>query len=101
MFCQNCGKEISPQAAACPGCGQPMAPVRNQFADGGSSAKSKTTAALLALLCLHRFYAGRIGSGIAQLLLCFTGIGIIWVIIDFVTILQGKFEDGDGLLIDE
>lgn len=53
------------------------------------------------LLCLflgsigvHRFYTGKIGTGLLQL---FTlgGCGI-WVLIDLIMILVGNFKDKDG-----
>lgn len=45
-------------------------------------------------LGIHRFYAGKTGTGILQLL-TLGGCGI-WTIIDFVMILVGKFTDKDG-----
>jgi TM2 domain-containing membrane protein YozV len=43
---------------------------------------------------VHRFYAGRIGSGILMLL-TIGGLGI-WTLIDFVMIATGHFKDGQG-----
>jgi len=45
----------------------------------------------------HRFYAGKIGTGIVMLL-TLGGFGI-WTIIDFIFIATGKFADKDGLLV--
>ncbi len=46
---------------------------------------------------VHRFYAGKIGTGILMLL-TLGGFGI-WSIIDLVLIACGSFKDGKGLLI--
>ena len=65
------------------------------------SDKKKITALLLAIflggLGVHRFYVGKIGTGIVWLLTggCF-GIGAI---IDIVMIAVGKFKDKQGRLL--
>ena len=48
----------------------------------------------LGALGLHRFYVGKIGTGILMLL-TLGGLGI-WVIIDFVMIVIGSFTDKEG-----
>ena len=45
-------------------------------------------------LGVHRFYAGKMGTGILMLL-TFGGFGI-WTIVDFITIVIGNFTDADG-----
>ena len=42
----------------------------------------------------HRFYVGRIGTGIAQLV-TLGGCGV-WLLIDLVMILRGTFTDAQG-----
>ncbi len=51
----------------------------------------------LGSLGVHRFYAGKIGTGI---LMIFTlgGFGI-WTLIDLIMIIVGKFTDKDGNII--
>ena len=60
--------------------------------------KSKVTAALLCFFLgafgVHRFYTGKIGTGILQLI-TLGGLGI-WAIIDFIMILTGSFLDANG-----
>lgn len=53
------------------------------------------------LLCIflggwgaHRFYAGKIGTGILMILTC-GGCGI-WTLIDLIMIIMGNFTDKDG-----
>lgn len=63
------------------------------------SEKSRLAAALLAwflgVFGVHRFYVGKIGTGLLMLV-TLGGLGI-WVLIDFIMILVGSFKDKQGL----
>lgn len=51
----------------------------------------------LGVIGVHRFYVGKIGTGILQVL-TFGGLGV-WSLIDFIMIVVGKFTDKNGLPI--
>jgi TM2 domain-containing membrane protein YozV len=63
-----------------------------------TSSKSSPIACLLCVffgyLGLHRFYVGKIGTGVIQLL-TFGGFGI-WYLIDILMLSAGEFEDSNG-----
>ena len=67
------------------------------MADGNSD-KSNTVALLLCFfigfLGAHRFYVGKIGTGVLQLV-TLGGLGI-WALIDLIIIILQKFTDGEG-----
>ncbi|MFI6505508.1 TM2 domain-containing protein [Nonomuraea typhae] len=48
----------------------------------------------LGVLGVHRFYVGKIGTGILQLI-TIGGLGV-WALIDFIMILVGAFKDKQG-----
>ncbi len=107
MFCRSCGKELGTEAKFCPFCGSAQHDSENSVSEARSSNesdKSRLAACLLAFfvggLGIHRFYAGKIGSGICQILLtCCFGIGCIWAFIDFILIVCGSFTDSEGKII--
>ena len=51
----------------------------------------------LGMFGIHRFYVGKIGTGILMLL-TFGGFGI-WTLVDFIVIVCGNFKDKGGALI--
>ena len=48
----------------------------------------------LGVMGVHRFYVGKVGTGLLQLL-TLGGLGI-WATVDFIMIAVGSFRDGDG-----
>ena len=110
MYCQKCGTQF--EGSFCPSCGNPaketppivinnMSSNANMGGVAGSSPKSKIVAFLLCFflgyLGIHRFYVGKIGSGV---LYFFTGgVFVIGWIVDIFKILSGTFRDGAGLII--
>ena len=62
------------------------------------SKKNLVLATLLALLApglaLHRFYVGKVGTGILQIL-TLGGLGL-WILIDLIILVTGNFRDKEG-----
>lgn len=65
------------------------------------SPKSRLAALLLCFLLgmvgAHRFYVGKIGTGILMLL-TLGGLGI-WALVDLILIVVGSFRDKEGRLV--
>ena len=111
MYCKNCGIQIDDNARFCHNCGTaqndaaPQQPVINVVNNNtninrtdGYVHKSKWVAFFLCLLLgylgAHRFYVGKIGTGIIWLFTAgFFGIG--WIL-DLIFILLGGFKDKAG-----
>jgi hypothetical protein len=63
------------------------------------SEKNKVVAGVLQLVLpfgVGRFYTGHVATGVAQLLLSFIGIGVVWAFIDGIVILAGRPRDPRG-----
>ena len=75
VFCRACGKEIHETAPTCPQCGAPQ-PLA--AAASGAAMKSQTVAVLwcafLGAFGAHRFYLGKVVSGVLYLLFFWTSI---------------------------
>lgn len=95
-YCSQCGTQLVDEAVVCPKCGCAVATAR--AVDPYASPKSRLVALLLCFflggLGIHRFYVGKIGTGIVWLLtLGCLGIGAL---VDFIMIACGSFKDSDG-----
>ena len=106
MYCMNCGADMG-NAQKCPVCGlkveaAPSQPVTINVNNApGYIHKKKWTAFWLCLLLgefgIHRFYVGKVGTGILWLFTC--GLfGLGWII-DLIVILCGGFKDTAGQLL--
>ena len=113
--CAQCGAPLDLNLTSCKYCGEPVAAVQQQqyqapmyqqqhtyqennynHYDSNVSAKSKTTAGILAILLggigIHKFYLGKIGIGIIYILFCWTYIPAILGIIEGITYLTASDE---------
>jgi len=105
MVCSSCGAVIKKAALQCPKCGvatMSWDAVKHGYSkvlgvQNGIGKKWLTTlllAVFLGWLGIHRFYVGKIGTGILWFLtLGISGIG--WII-DIIFILTGQFKDKKG-----
>lgn len=115
MICKNCGTEFD--SKFCPNCGSseqttenfPVAdvsqspqPTNTQASNQGAGEQYKSKWAafglcllgLLLIAGLHRFYTGKIGTGILWLFTA--GLCGIGTIVDLITILTGSYRDSQG-----
>jgi TM2 domain-containing membrane protein YozV len=100
--CRQCDARILAIAEICPHCGVRQDP--SQLTRPLDTSDKKLVPA--ALLCFvlgvfgaHRFYVGKIGTGVIQL---FTlgGLGL-WMLYDLILILTAQFRDADDKRISE
>ena len=98
MFCQHCGAQINDNAVVCVKCGCAVTgAIQKQNGVNNEWLVVTLLCFFLGGLGIHRFYTGKTGTAVAQLLTC-GGCGI-WALIDFVMILTGNFTDAKGNLI--
>jgi len=97
-FCQACGAETNALAEICIKCGARLG--KAEAVDISSKSRLATTllcilpAWIVGIAGIHRFYLGKIGTGIAMLL-TLGGLGI-WTLIDFIYVVSGSMKDKEG-----
>lgn len=124
-FCKHCGQIIDKDCIICPKCGKQVEELKtnepnivinntsnsnsnavayaNSGGNNGISPKSRLITLLLCIflgaLGAHRFYTGKIITGIIMIPLMFVYIGEIWLVIDLIFIIIGAFRDKNGLRV--
>lgn len=103
ILCVQCGNALEDNAQFCPKCGTKAGTAFNEANTSKNSVRaiSPKSGKVTLLLCIflgmigaHRFYVGKIGTG---LLMLFTaGLVGVWVVIDLIFIVKNKFEDKEG-----
>ena len=101
MYCRKCGNVISDDAKFCPACGTATGAdtvIINYNDNETYPYRSRWAAFFLCLflggLGLHRFYVGKIGTGVLWLLTAGC-CGVGWLV-DLILIVCGSFRDKAG-----
>ncbi len=108
--CIYCGEIISKQSVYCPKCGKKQEENSNgafhykgEGFDNSNTAYSEKSGFIALLLCclgfagvsgIHRFYAGKIATGIVWLLTL--GVFGFGTIVDIILIVTSNFKDSKG-----
>ncbi|MBO6118204.1 MAG: TM2 domain-containing protein [Bacteroidales bacterium] len=104
-YCQNCGAVIDKDALFCPKCGKKQYDPETEKRNDNNNTLNLSTInkdwLITLLLCfftgalgIHRFYNGKIATGILMLITA-GGLGI-WYVVDLIIIIFGKFTDKNG-----
>jgi len=105
-ICTQCGSSFEPGVELCPNCNAKIDSdsshdIASQSLAQPSMIESTKSPVINLLLCLflgmfgaHRFYVGKIGTGLLMLI-TFGGLGI-WYLVDLISIVTNKFEDSKG-----
>ncbi|HET7583338.1 MAG TPA: TM2 domain-containing protein [Gemmatimonadaceae bacterium] len=92
--CRACDAQLSAIAETCPHCGVRQFDPKHALASDKRALPAFLLCFFLGCLGVHRFYAGKIGTGVLQLV-TFGGLGIWWLV-DLIMIATGQFTDDEG-----
>lgn len=98
-FCHACGQPIDAMAVVCPKCGVMQSTALMMPESEKRILPAFVLCFALGVFGIHRFYAGKVGTGVLQLV-TLGGLGI-WTFYDLVMILIGHFTDSEGYRITE
>ncbi len=108
LFCSQCRADLEIGSQFCNKCGHKVGTISAVVREGtypnnrSISQKSALTALLLCIFLgtfgIHRFYVGKIGTGILMLL-TLGGVGI-WVLVDLIIIASCEFRDSEGKVLE-
>jgi hypothetical protein len=97
-YCPKCGHELLSVGDYCSQCGLPIPPDERLYEEPDASPRSRLVALVLCVLLgyfgVHRFYVGKIATGVIWLLT--GGLFGIGYIVDIIMIALGNFSDIDG-----
>ena len=97
-YCPKCGHELLSVGDYCSQCGLPIPPDERLYDEPDASSRSRLIALLLCIFLgyfgVHRFYVGKIATGVLWLLT--GGLFGIGYIVDIVLVAMGSFTDIDG-----
>lgn len=98
-YCHACGSVIDSMAVVCPRCGVIQSAPPALIGSEKKILPAFLLCFFLGVFGAHRFYAGKIGTGVLQLV-TLGGLGI-WALIDLIMIIVGAFKDSEGEKITE
>lgn len=93
-YCQACGASVAGDVVACTKCGTLQSTALMTIESEKRIAPTLALCVLFGIFGVHRFYVGKVTTGMLQLL-TLGGLGI-WALVDMVLLIIGAFRDGEG-----
>lgn len=96
-YCFNCGMTIDSKACVCPKCGVSQPDVSRNKVFNQRWLATLLLCWFLGVFGVHRFYLGRVGTGVLMLI-TIGGLGI-WYLVDLILVIVGNMRDDRGQFI--